>query len=75
MKILAYDKFPGKEDYYVTLDELIQKSDVISLHCPLTEETHHMINEKTISEMKKRRGDREYLARRTDRRRSSSARH
>lgn len=53
MKILAYDKFPGKEDYYVPLEELIQKSDVISLHCPLTEETHHMINEKTISEMKK----------------------
>ena len=53
MKILAYDKFPSKEDYYVSLDELIKNSDVISLHCPLTEETHHLINEKTISEMKK----------------------
>ena len=53
MKVLAYDKFPGKEDYYVPLNELFEKSDVISLHCPLTEETHHMINERTIESMKK----------------------
>lgn len=53
MKILAYDKFPGKEDYYVSLDEIFKNSDVISLHCPLTEETHHMINAETIAEMKK----------------------
>lgn len=53
MKILAYDKFPGKEDYYVPLNELFEKSDVISLHCPLTEETYHIVNRQTIEKMKK----------------------
>lgn len=36
-----------------TLDELIEKSDVISLHVPLTQETHHMVNEEFVSKMKK----------------------
>ncbi|MDD6995499.1 MAG: 2-hydroxyacid dehydrogenase [Candidatus Borkfalkiaceae bacterium] len=53
MKILAYDKFPGKEDYYVPLNELFEKSDVISLHCPLTEETYHIVNAESIARMKK----------------------
>lgn len=55
MRILAYDKFPAKDSgmEYVTLDELIEQSDVISLHCPLTEETRHMINEDSIARMKK----------------------
>ena len=34
------------------LDELFAKSDMISLHCPLTEETHHMINADSIAKMK-----------------------
>lgn len=37
----------------VTLDELWKESDVISLHCPLTPETKEMVNEKSISEMKR----------------------
>ena len=55
MKILAYDKFPnpGAGLDYVSLEELFEKSDIISLHCPLTEETHHMINADSIARMKK----------------------
>ena len=37
---------------YVSLDELLATSNLISLHCPLTEETKHIINEKTIAKMK-----------------------
>lgn len=37
---------------YVELDELLARSDVISLHCPLTPQTKHLINEKTIAKMK-----------------------
>lgn len=55
MNVLAYDKFPIKDSdiSYVSLDELFQNSDVISLHCPLTEETRHMIDESAIEKMKK----------------------
>ena len=59
MKVLAFDKFPSKEIEdgeqvkYASLDELFKQSDIISLHCPLTEETHHLINEKTLSQCKK----------------------
>lgn len=54
MNILAYDKFPNTNLglNYVDLPELLEKSDVISLHCPLTDETHHMINSKSIAQMK-----------------------
>ena len=55
MKVIAYDLFPNKElDFleYVSLDELFGRSDLISLHCPLTEETHHLINEESIAKMK-----------------------
>jgi len=38
----------------VDLNELLQTSDIISLHCNLTEETHHVLNDVTFSEMKKR---------------------
>ena len=46
MNIIAYDVYPAKDKdiNYVSLDELFTKSDIISLHCPLTEETHHIIN-------------------------------
>jgi len=59
MKVLAYDKFPvqgldnGDTVRYVELDELFENSDIISLHCPLTEETHHMIDEKALDKCKK----------------------
>lgn len=55
MNVLAYDKYPQKDlsfVKYVSLEELLKTSDLISLHCPLTTETYHMINEKTISIMK-----------------------
>ena len=52
MRILAYDKFPAENTgmEYVTLDELFRQSDIISLHCPLTEETRHIINRDSIKE-------------------------
>lgn len=55
MKILAYDKFPNPDTGldYVDLPELFAQADIISLHCPLTEETHHLINVDTIAMMKK----------------------
>lgn len=55
MKVLAYDKFPNEASglHYTTLDEVFEKSDVISLHCPLTEETRHLINAVSIAKMKK----------------------
>ena len=55
MNILAYDKFPAKGSglNYVELPELFEKSDIISLHCPLTEETRHIIDAASIAKMKK----------------------
>ena len=59
MKVLAYDKFPapgldnGDSIRYAELDELFSQSDIISLHCPLTPETHHMINEEALERCKK----------------------
>ncbi len=55
MNVIAYDKFPAKDSglHYVSLDELFEKSDIISLHCPLTEETTHLINHENIEKMKK----------------------
>ena len=54
MKVLAYDKFPIKDSEieYTSLKELLERSDVISLHCPLTEETYHIIDSKAIRRMK-----------------------
>ena len=54
-KIIAYDPYPAKDlenVEYVTLDELLTQSDLISLHCPLTEQTHHLINRESIAKMK-----------------------
>lgn len=55
MNIIAYDKFPAKDSgiEYVELDELFGRSDIISFHCPLTEETHHMVDAAAIDKMKK----------------------
>lgn len=55
MKILAYDKFPNPDAglNYVDLPQLFAQSDIISLHCPLTDETHHLINAESIGMMKK----------------------
>ena len=59
MKVLAYDKFPVKDldngdtVKYVSLDELFVNSDIISLHCPLTEDTYHLIDNEAIEKCKK----------------------
>lgn len=55
MNVIAYDKFPAKDSgiEYVSLDELFDRSDIISLHCPLTDETKHMINARSIDRMKR----------------------
>lgn len=54
MNIIAYDKFPAENaDFnYVTLDEVFEKSDIISFHCPLTKETRQIVNKKSIEKMK-----------------------
>ena len=55
MRVLACDKYPAPDSgiEYVSLDRLFAESDVISLHCPLTEETKHMIDGAAIQKMKK----------------------
>jgi len=59
MKILAYDKFPDEKLVkefkvsYVSLEELLKNSDIITLHLPLTEETFHLLNKNNISLIKK----------------------
>lgn len=55
MKIIAYDPYPVKDldVEYVEMDRLLEESDVITLHCPLTRENYHLINKKSISKMKK----------------------
>lgn len=54
MKVVAYNRSgkAGEGVQSVTMEELYRQSDVISLHCPLTDETRHMINEKSFSQMK-----------------------
>lgn len=55
MKVIAYDAYPAANSdiEYVSLDTLVETSDIISLHCPLTEQTRHMINADSIEKMKK----------------------
>lgn len=57
MDVLCYDPYPN--DFatelganYCTLDELIRQSDVISLHCPMTKENYHLLNDAAFSKMK-----------------------
>jgi D-lactate dehydrogenase len=54
MNVIAYDLYPAKDMdiNYVSLDELFKQSDIISLHCPLTDQTHHIINSESLSLMK-----------------------
>ncbi len=58
MKVLAYDKYPNEilkknpNVQYTTLEHLFKNSDILSLHCPLTEETHYMINQSSLEECK-----------------------
>ena len=56
MKVIAYDVYRNESlksfVEYVSLEELLTKSDLISLHCPLLPSTHHLINIDTIRQMK-----------------------
>lgn len=58
MEVLGYDLYPDKAFArevgmrYVTLDELYAQSDIISLHCPLTEQTRYLIDSSAIERMK-----------------------
>ncbi|MCR5665706.1 MAG: 2-hydroxyacid dehydrogenase [Eubacterium sp.] len=55
MKVIAYDPYPAIDSdiHYVELEKLLSESDIISLHCPLNEETRHIIDAKAIDNMKK----------------------
>jgi D-lactate dehydrogenase len=57
-RVIAYDIYPDKElvqsgVVYMSLNEVFETADIISLHCPLTPETHQMINKDSLSLMKK----------------------
>ncbi|KAI1491822.1 putative D-hydroxyacid dehydrogenase [Biscogniauxia mediterranea] len=56
-RLLAYDPFESDEfkkyGEYTDLDTLLQESDIVSLHCPLTDKTRHIINDATLSKMRK----------------------
>jgi len=57
-EILAYDPFPDREwaekigVVYVDMDTLLGASDIVSLHLPLMPETMHLLNEKTLAQLK-----------------------
>ena len=59
MRVLCYDKFPyegldnGDTVRYVDLPELFENSDIISLHCPLTEDTYHLIDAHSLKQCKR----------------------
>jgi D-lactate dehydrogenase len=55
LKVLAYDPYPIKDTdiQYATIEEICRESDIISLHCPLTKDTFHIINRDTMEMMKK----------------------
>ena len=52
MNVIAYDTYTNADVEYVPLEELLKYSDIISLHCPLTKQTHHIINSDSIKLMK-----------------------
>ncbi len=57
-EVIAHDPYPHPEleevgGRYVALNELLTQSDIVSLHCPLTPETYHLINDKTLAQMKR----------------------
>ncbi len=55
-RIVAYDPFPSDRfteiGEYISLEQLYAESDIISLHCPLTPENTHLINQESIAKMK-----------------------
>jgi len=51
-RILAYDHRPETPAQYVPLDELLQQSDIVTLHTPLNADTHHLLDRRRIEQMK-----------------------
>jgi D-specific alpha-keto acid dehydrogenase len=51
-RTLAYDTRPKSDARYVSLDELLRQSDIVTLHTPLTVETHHLLDDRRIAQMK-----------------------
>lgn len=56
-KVLAHDPFPNAECeragvMYVTKEELLERSDIVTLHCPMTAANHHVINAESLAQMK-----------------------
>lgn len=57
MKLLAHDQYPNTEAashgaQYVELNELLSRSDVVTLHCPLTPTTHHLVDAEALRQLK-----------------------
>ena len=57
-RILCVDPYPNDEARalgaeYVSLEEMLPQADIISLHCPLTPDTYHIIDDESIAQMKK----------------------
>ena len=52
-RILAYDNCPKSAADYVPLEELLQRSDIVTLHTPLDADTHHLLNRQRIARMKR----------------------
>ncbi|TQM42803.1 D-specific alpha-keto acid dehydrogenase [Pseudonocardia cypriaca] len=51
-RVLAYDSRPEAAADYVPLDELLQQSDIVTLHTPLNAQTHHLLSRKRIAQMR-----------------------
>lgn len=51
-RILAYDHRPKTSADYVPLDELLQQSDIVTLHTPLNADTHHLLNQQRLARLK-----------------------
>ncbi|GAA0955640.1 D-isomer specific 2-hydroxyacid dehydrogenase family protein [Kribbella koreensis] len=51
-RILAHDSRPGTSADYVSLDELLRLSDIVTLHTPLTAQTHHLLNRQRLKKLR-----------------------
>jgi D-specific alpha-keto acid dehydrogenase len=51
-RIVAYDRHPATAGEYVALDELLRLSDIVTLHAPLNEDTHHLLDRRRMEQMK-----------------------
>lgn len=52
-RVLCYDRRPRRSAEYVSLDDLLRLSDIVTLHAPLTPDTHHLLDRQRIERMKR----------------------